>query len=204
MKLREDLLPSLAAYVRRLPNGLESYPQCQAKASLYRSALSDRPLPAEVVAALPRPLRDLVQTPPPVSSWVSEVHSHSLFCALYDTSFASPEAFERFTYERQRELFGGPMYAILLRLASPTRLIKGATKRWAAFHVGSELHVEKAVAGEGVLELRHPPGLWDELSSRGLIAGFRAALELSGAEGLDLRVVESRSDAARFVARWNT
>jgi len=67
--------PRLAEYVARLPEGLRSFPECRAKASLLRALLEARgERPLTLSAHAPRELVDLVRHPPMPSDWISEVH----------------------------------------------------------------------------------------------------------------------------------
>ena len=73
--MSSDRFPALEEYIAGLPDGLASHPQCQAKASLYRSLIDTKGLEPDDVDALPPDLRSLVIHPVPISSWIPEVHS---------------------------------------------------------------------------------------------------------------------------------
>lgn len=194
-------LPSLSSYLDSLPNGLDSYPEARAKASLYRSVLdADAPLD---VARLPAPLQHLITEPAPVSSWIPEVHSHAILLAVRDLRFSSDNAFIRFSYDRQRTLFSGRLYRVMLALASPSMLLRTAALRWRSFHRGSLFTVEDANATSARIRVDHPPGLWDGLLADAMAAGLRAVLDLSGAQDSHLSVYEQETDHLRMRGTWN-
>ena len=111
--------PALRAYVDQLPDGFDSHPDFVAKASLYRTVVDATPLAPDDVVALPDVLRSLIQHPLPVSSWIPEAHSHGVMLAVYDSQFGDAEAFERWAYDRQRELFASPLYGVAMKSSRP-------------------------------------------------------------------------------------
>lgn len=196
--------PRLVQYVQTLPEGLDSYPDCQIKASLYRALLDQVSLPSEVVEALPACLRALVEDPVPISGWVPTVRHMALRSAMCDVAFRSEEEFFQVTYDNQRALFRGPLYAILFRVGTPRLFIRGAGRRWTAFHRGTSLEVTSAQERSGSLSLTYPPHLWDTLGFGGLRSAFRATLELAGARDVVLEIEPVSPSLAHCVARWRS
>jgi hypothetical protein len=190
-------LPATAAYLAALPAGLASHPECQAKASLYRAFVGERAPPG-----LPEVLLDLVLHPRPVTAWIPEVYSHALLLAHYDMDGHDHESFARFTYDSQRALWNSKLYAFLMKLVSPARLITQAGSRWSQFHRGSDLSAEERGPGRGELILRHPPSLYDEISLIGLTEGLRAVLDVSRVRS-QLQLVERTDLGARWRVDWD-
>lgn len=199
----EALFPATAAYVARLPNGLDSHPDCQVKASLYRSALEGRPIPRAAIDALPPRLRTLVVNPAPVSAWIPEVQSLALLTAHLDACCSSLEDFERSCYLRQRRLFDSPLYRVVVKLATPNLLLRTAALRWGALHRGTTLVVERNERGVAHLNMEHPAQLWDEPTRLALTAGFRALLDLCGARNSTVEVTEASPTHMRLVGQWS-
>ncbi len=195
-------LPSLSKYLGALPHGLDSYPDARAKASLYRSVLDQSSI--EDVSVLPEPLRRLVTNPAPVSAWIPEVHSHALISAVRDICFESDAAFIQHMYDRQRGLFDGRLYRILLALASPSLLLRTAALRWSTFHRGSTFSVESTTTSEARVRIDHPPHLWDDLITDALVAGLEAVLDLSGAVDTNLLITEREPSVLRLHGTWQT
>jgi hypothetical protein len=189
--------PVTAAYLAVLPAGLDSYPQCQAKASLYRALVDDM-----TADGLPAPLRDLVVQPRPVTAWISEVHTHALLLAHYDMHGHDPASFAAFTYATQRALWSSKLYSILMKLLAPARMLAGASTRWSQFHRGTELHATPTDVGRAELVLRHPPLLYDAISLIGLTEGLRAALDVSRVTS-QLTMVASDELGARWQVSWS-
>ena len=195
-------LPSLSNYLDALPNGLDSYPDVRAKASLYRSVLDHGAI--EDVSVLPEPLRRLATDPAPVSAWIPEVHSHALMSAVRDLCFESDAAFVQHAYDRQRELFDGRLYRIMLALASPSLLLRTAALRWRTFHRGSTFSVESSDGTETRVRIDHPPHLWDDLLTDALVAGLEAVLDLSGAVDTKLVITDREPTVLRLHGTWRT
>ena len=196
------IFPAVAAYVGALPDGLDSHPTCQAKASLYRALLDFAPLAPGDLAGLPPVLVDLARHPAPVSSWIPEVRSHAMMLAVYDRAFPDLEAFAEHAYASQRALFNGPLYAIAMRLASPNMLIKTAALRWRLFHRGMVFQPILRGSGEASVELEYPPAVYEPILLRALCEAIRAILELSTLSGAEVRIVRCGSTSASLAARW--
>ncbi len=198
-------LPALAAYIDSLPFGIDSHAACMVKASVHRDALASRGLD-NVVDELPEALRALVLEPPPVTAWVPEVHAISIMTALRNRHFeagpAGLDAYEEWTYERNRRLLTKPLYRALFLVLSPERLLKGLGRRWAAFRRGTQLEVLESGGGRALLRLRYPTNLYDETALRGLAGAYRAAAEAAGAHESRIEMIERTARGARWEARW--
>ncbi len=198
----DEKFPALTEYLAGIPDGLESYPDCLAKASLYRGMVADRPLLQPVLAELPAPLRVLIEHPVPVSSWLPEVHSHALMLAVYDVHFGDLNAFTTWAYEQQRALFTGPLYSVAMRLVSPSLLFKTAPVRFSMFHRGARLVIVERRDNGGTARLEYPPGLYDSISRAGLCSGLTAALDLTIAGRASVEIVDSGDTYALVDAHW--
>jgi len=201
--LDTDHYPTLAAYLDGLPDGIDSHPACQAKASLHRSALETAPLPVEDIARLPNALIELLEHPVPVSSWIPEVHNHALLLAIYDRVFVDIEAFARHAYSTQRALFEGPLYAIAFRIASPELLIKTAGLRWRMFHRGITFKPVMDGKGHGRVQLDFPAGIYHPVLLRSLCEALRATLELATAKDAQVETARCGSTTATLSCRWH-
>jgi hypothetical protein len=199
----DDLrVPTVARYLRDLPDGLASYPECLAKASLLHSIREQGP---ELDAsALPSPLDELVTAPPPVSSWLPEVHTNAIMLAAFDLAFRTAggmAAFLEWVYERNRKLLSAPLYRVLFLVVSPERLLLHMEKRWAAFHRGTDLTLIERREGHARVRLTFPSKLHCEHSARGVGAALRAAADSAGAK--DCRVtVRPAEGQAEFEIDW--
>lgn len=190
--------PALRAYLDRLPEGLDSYPECRAKASLYRSILETLPIDD---TRLPEALRDLLRRPRPVTDWIPEVHSHAVLISQYDQHFRDLPSFVRHCYAAQRELWASKIYAFMMRFVSPVRLLASASQRWGQFHRGSELVAERSGERAAILRLTVPPHIYDEVALVGLTEGLRAVIDSSGTRS-EFAMVESDATGARWAVRW--
>lgn len=192
--------PRLADYVRRLPRGLDSYPDVLIKVLPIRKGLSDKPLPPD--PALPPAILRLLTMPLLPSSWASSAAVHGMLLAIADHHGMSDAQYVQWALVRNRSMLQEKIYHGLLALASPALLLRGASSRWGTFHRGIELVVEHTAAREASATLRFPSFLLNEVLARGLAAGIQAALEASRAKDLRFSVDAVTERSTRLSASW--
>ncbi len=195
-------LPHLAEYIASLPQGLDSYPQARAKASLYRSTIATWPSPASEVSGLPAPLRRLAEYPRPVSSWIPEAHSAALVLATRDLACTDDADFLDFCYQQQRTLFSGRLYAVLLKMTSPSTLLRTAAFRWRSLHRGSSLIVDHASTTGASVHVEQQPHVWNRLLGLAFVEGLRAVLDLCGVQDLTLVLDDVKPEALHVSGTW--
>ena len=193
-------LPKAAEYLASLPQGLESFPGCRVRditVEPYASAfgvLAGEP-------GLPTPVADLLRG---ITSGPSypEVVFQVAHLVVRDRVFSDDASFFEWISNANAMVFDKPILRNLMRLVSPTLIVLGATKRWAAFHTGSELTAERVVAtgdrAETLAHLKYPTGLFSRVFLLGLEQVFMAALLASRAR--DPRVSLGRVEGAGDVA----
>lgn len=189
------------AYLERLPQGLESYPETQQRPSGLRARLLEANARAHV-DALPEALRPLVLEPLD-SQWLSEVKVHALLLALGDVCFPTEVDFDAFSERTNRRVLGGPVYLMLFRLLGPQRVSRGASRRWEQFHRNSTLACQELTPTSGVYLLSAPPHHVPPAMIRGYGIGLRVALELSGGHAVDVSARVIDSERTEYVARWS-
>jgi len=195
-------LPRLASYLAALPGGLDAHPGCLAKGALVRNAFQDHLEVKARAAELPHALTRLLVDPPLAGEWIPEVHFVALFHALNDLLGLDDAAVLVRARSRNRTLFEGPTYRILMAVLSPMSLLRFAGKRWATFHRGSDLVVDGAV-DEGVrVRVTFPAGLFDPLILSAFGTAFEAALELSGARAPRVRLDHVEPGIGHYLAVW--
>jgi hypothetical protein len=192
--------PRLSEYMRRLPRGLDSYPDVLIKALPMRKALTDKPLPPD--PALPAPILRLLTMPLLASSWTSSAAVHGMLLALADHHRMSAAQYVEWALVQNRRMMEEKIYHGLLALASPTLLLRGASSRWSTFHRGIELVLDQTGEWEVSATLRFPSFLLNEMLARGLAAGIQAALEASRAKDLRFSVDAITDRSARMSATW--
>jgi hypothetical protein len=190
----------LDRYLAGLPAGLDSYPSCQAKGSIFRAMVEGTGLEP---GALPAPLRPLVVEPPIPSDWLPEAHLGALLLAAADRLGLDDQRFFAWARARNRALFEGTLYRALMALVSPERLARFAPMRWRAFHRGTSLELGR-VDDEGLrARISFPPGLFDGQLLIAYTAAFAAALDAAGAREVDVAIEEIAATSAVYRARWS-
>jgi hypothetical protein len=199
-------LPSLDNYLAQLPDGLRSYPDALAKATVIMP-FREGPVGAALreCGELPAPLRNLLEQPLAVSEWIPEVRLVGLIQTAYDVHFAhagGAEALQGYIRTTNRAVFKGPLYSILFAVVSPERLLTGAAQRWSAFHRGSKLEVAQRSAGRAVLVLTHPPNLFSNHSLHGHGTSFALAAEMAGGRDVHMSFERTGTDLTRYTIAW--
>jgi hypothetical protein len=197
----ERRLARLERYVAGLAGGLDAYPAALAKGALVRNLLEEEPV-AELLPALPEPLRTLVADPPIGSEWIPEAHFDALLLAVADARGLTDEQLLAWTRGRNRRLFSSPAYRILMAVAAPAQLLRFAGARWGNWHRGTTLEVD-GIADDGVrFSLEYPRGLLDGTMLRVYGEAFAAALELANAPTPEVEVIAEEPGLARYRASW--
>ena len=132
--------PRLGAYLAQLPAGLDSHPECTAKASVVRKVYEfarDNPL-----VGLPEPLQRLLDEPLPSSTWVPQAQVLAAIVAMVEARCFDPETEREWVRRAATHLFASSMYRILMWAATPRMVFKSAQIRWSAFFRGTRLESE--------------------------------------------------------------
>jgi hypothetical protein len=203
-------LPSLVAYLGRLPGGIASSPGALVKGSVVRASLEPAYLSAEwpLELGVPACVADLVLTPPDMRAWVPEAHYGALLAAIYDRWFPDDlPRFEAAMLEKARALLSGSRYRSLFVGASKTNPFERATERWSAFHRGSSLSV--TASGSGTVTLRldsldSPPQLFafGEMPRVDVVAGLVAAAEACLETPIRIERKEATAELATYALSW--
>ena len=190
-----------SAYLRDLPSGLDSYPACVAKASVYRAFLDATDL-SKVRDKLPPAARELVDRPLVHSSWVSEVRSTVLYLAARDLVFTSDEAFIDHFRVVNRQLISSPAYRVLFGLVGPRLLLQTLPRRFAALHRGVTVSGE-AAGNSGELLIEHPAHLIPRLIGRCYLTGLEVAVEAAGGKAPKAQLANFRPDRSLLTVTWS-
>ncbi len=201
--LDEARFPRLAEYLAGLPQGLATHPDCQAKGAMVRVLCPASPLVPET--GLPDEIRRLLVTPPLNSEWVQDTHFFGALLALADLHGFDAGRYATWVLEGSRNLFKSPVYKVL-SLASPSMLLSLGGATWGSTHRGTQLAIEDGpVHGKsGAARLTFPERhLTNPDVLTAIRAGLQVALELSNAQGFELRIAEVDATSATFHATWS-
>lgn len=193
--------PTLSSYLAALPHGLASYPECRTKGAILRSVLDDSPIGADP-SALPQTLQALIADRPPLTAWVSAVHTDAIFHAHCDLHAPTDEAMLAWTFERSTRVGRSQAYRHLLEVAGPRMLLRTGVRMHGFFQRGTELEIPELTATGATLVLSHPPHLHSRLNRLSNVALIRALIDLTGGQDGRAEMVETTSTHARYVASW--
>jgi len=192
---------ALDTYLNRLPAGLESYPNMTIKGAIFRQFLKGVDVDL-LRAALPPRLLSLVDNPPPANVWMPEVQSNAVFTVVAEVCFADEDAFMQYAYENNKEVLESPLYALLIRMLSPSRVVKLAAKAWGQMHKGTTLFADDHGAYT-LLRLDHPPHAYPRCMLLALSQGYLSAAHLAGEEAATAELIDEEVDGAAFKLNWN-
>jgi hypothetical protein len=192
--------PRTTSYLRRLPAGLLSHPQCESKASVYREAVRNLPRPL-ALEPLDPVLAEYVQDPLPMSAWVPEVVNTALYLAIADQVFDDDVAFLEWVSQFSQRVFEAPMYRLLMAVASPQRLATGGERRWSNFHTGVDYEI-KVLEGGTQGRFEYPHYLYDNLAVRATLKAIEAAYRASGARDARADLLSCTVTRAEFRVLW--
>lgn len=199
MTLDPARLPRASEYLASLPLGLRSFPNCRVRditVEPYAHAFGD--LASE--PGLPAPVADLLRGIT-VGPWYPEVVFQMAHLVVRDRVFDDDASFFEWIFNANANIFDRPILRNLMRLVSPTLIVLGSAKRWAAFHDGSELTTDRVRAtaerAQTFAHLRYPAGLFPLVFLSGLQHVFMAALLASRARQPQVKLerVESTTPA---------
>ncbi len=195
-------LPSMDRYLASLPNGLDSYPECQTKFSVLRTFVQPDESSA-LARVLPPKLAEVVRYPAPPSAWLFDVHATAIYLATAD-AITSPAAFVESAYNNNYALLDSAMYRVLFRLVGVKRMLSRSGENWATFHRGTTLSLRSfdAVGRKANLRLDAPSNLVPQLLADSYATGVRAAVEIAGGEAVSSVVTVHHSNYVDVSVTW--
>ncbi|MDP3275369.1 MAG: hypothetical protein Q8Q09_09260 [Deltaproteobacteria bacterium] len=194
--------PKMQRYLDALPRDLDSYPECQMKASVLRSFFADTERIA-LISRVPAPLASLLMALPPPSSWIPEVHTTAIFLAFADM-LGSDEQLIQHAYKTNVTLIDSNMYRILFRMVGVTRLLSKASVNWAQFHKGSIMALDSVDQRQQIasIAITTPPHHLPELMARAYATAIQAATELAGAKKVTSTLSRHEPTRSLITVKW--
>ena len=193
---------SLQAYLKQLPQGLESYPQFKLKGSVFRQFMDGIDAKA-LLPHLPSPLHTWVHEPPGDNGWIPEVHSWAVLAVSVDVVFDSLDAFQAYAYEVNHKAMGRPLYRALMAFISPERAVRVAGKTWSYIHAGSTLEVQELDGKRLELIIRHPRMAYPQFMLEALGGGFLAVARLAGEPETTVRYIRGAPEETHYELDWH-
>jgi hypothetical protein len=194
------IFPRTAAYLAALPGGLDAYPHCRVRTAVTREITDQFPKVLDgpgIDPAIVELLRGSIQR----QEWMPEAHGMLFRLLVRDVSFQTDADYHRWYYEIAGKIFAKPLYRVLMYVVSPTLVMLGAQKRWAAFREGTTLSA-KIDRNVGEIELKFPEKLYTELILVGFGEAFRASVVAARARNAKVELIEVAAERARWKASW--
>jgi hypothetical protein len=196
------LYKGVAAYLAQLPDGIRSYGDMVARASVFNKFFFDSPFRRDY-SRLPPEVAALVAKPPEPKAWVPEVYLTSVILGRVEQLAVSEKDFLAWCYQENRRMFMQPLNRLLVLAATPEMLLRGAASRFAEFHKGIGVSALPRGQREWELLMTHRPGLVPELVLRAYATAFTAAMEVSRLKEVRCELVECNPSHGRWRLTWS-
>jgi hypothetical protein len=204
MEIDASRFPLVAQYVKSLPQGLASYPDCKVRATVYEDLKKDFPQ-LDKMPDLPEVLRQALADSSK-KDWLPEVVGNALCILVRDSILQTDETFYAWYQKNMVRLYRKPLFRAMMLIFSPTLVVIGAAKRWTTFHIGSTLSAEPVQELDGRnqtgVTFSFPPHSFDLLLLRRLNISFRVALDGTRAKEPKVEMDATGPASAHYVASW--
>jgi hypothetical protein len=194
------VFPRTAAYLADLPGGLDAYPRCRVRTSVTREITDQFPQALDTPGIDPTVV-ELVRGAIRRDEWMPEAYGLAVRLVVRDILFQTDADYHRWYYEIAGKIFAKPIYRVLMYVVSPTLVMLGAQKRWAAFREGTTLSA-KIDRNQGEIELKFPEKLYPELILVGFGEAFRASVVAARARNAKVELIEAAVQHARWRISW--
>jgi hypothetical protein len=194
--------PHATAFLDALPQGFDSFPECECLRETYEGARA-RVREGGDPGALPGPVQRYFDEDED-RKWIPEVIGLTLQMMMFDLE--GEEAGVQWFYDDAKRIFEGPIMRFLMKLMSPTLVVMGASSRWGALRRGSTLTaspVKKDTEhNRAIATLEFPDGLYPELFLRGLEQSFKAAVDGARGNDVDVKLTNIEPGRAAYEVTW--
>ena len=194
--------PRTAQWLASLPDGLDSYPECQVKGSMVRGYSEFMPEGVDL-QRLPAPVRDLVTDPPLVSAWISETKMIALCLAFRELYFETDAGYLSWVEESLETMLAGRLYRVLFSVISPARMAKSAAKRWKALRLGTRREMVEFNDNGNLGRITYPENLYHPLYVEITLRGFMVIYRMSKAPAPVGRIVSHSPTAVLLEVRYD-
>lgn len=189
-------------YLASLPNGISSYPLARSKMAGLNALVSG--FEDEIVDAVPSEVRGILRSPPPLSSWVTEVEAQCALIALRQNVFRDDDAYVSHARIRGRGVMDGPLYRAVFRVFSSSRVARLTQSAWGLFHKGTTNEVIESHSTHIVVRMHYPRRIFLPVVMRGFLSAGEEALKIGGAEGVRSEVVSMEDTSSLARLEWRS
>lgn len=204
-ELTEGLLtpafPRVERYLARLPVGIDSYPECTAKASVFRAFSESRSLRGFAWRSVDPKIAAMLRTPFAATDWLPQVGVMASILAIADHHRLDEERTMAWFRECNVSLLSNRMYAALMSLGSPAMLVKLGSLRWGMLHRGIGFGITLGDRGADAT-ITYPPFLYSDVLLRGQGEGLCTALAMSRAKNCSYTIVRSTPRSCVYHFDW--
>lgn len=202
MDLDPTRFPRAHQYLKSLPAGLDSFPECQINVHVLDHVAMDHPQLAMATMS-PKEIRDVLAGHK--GEWVTEATAGVVYMMVRDLCPLDKD-FLAWNFKNIARLFDRPLYRAMMRVLSTSLVVMGSTKRWSTFHRGTTMTAETVITLEARRVARatldFPEGLFNDLMLLQHCSTLEAALVASHATEPRAEYRRVGTGKAEFTASW--
>jgi len=188
-------------YLDGLPAAENAYPQCSMKAAFVN--LTRERTPFVATPDMPDWLKAFIDARWPATEWVPLVQCNAWVLAMIDGLWGgSVERYLRFNYETNLDYAKSPMFKLLYMMISPGFLMRHVPLAFRRGIRGPGFTVLRSEPGLATVQIAFPHGLYDEVIAQGWTAAFRAMLEATGTNDVQVVLAKHSPMLATYDATW--
>ncbi|MBF0360242.1 MAG: hypothetical protein HQK49_04485 [Oligoflexia bacterium] len=202
----ESKFPRISTYLKKLPNAINSYPDCVLDSEIYPHI--GKLFPDLLVDESIDPFFKMLLGEKKNVKWVSEVIGNVLMLIIRTKKFSTDQEF--LNWYRANVLgilLKKPFLKIILYVVKPSLAVVGATKRWGAMRRGTTFTSSDIQKGgnkfSAVITFQYPANLFNDpmLLTRYSFTTVDV-IEMCGAKNIYQRIDIVANDCCKFHLQW--
>ncbi len=171
-----SVYPRVDAYLRSLPDGIDSHPTCGEKASIVHTWIAASP-PLRHAELLPPAARRLLEVPPAEFVWVPVVHANALYLAIADEHFPDDDAYVAFCRDNNATLLRSSRYRTIVNVATPRAFLLAAKIGFQRLHRGTTMAISQSSPSSIAIRVSWPASAWPRLLAAALGTAWEVGVE---------------------------
>jgi len=192
--------PRVAAYLAQLPQGLDSYPECQVQGGVVRTMRTDIDVRVDPTG-LPAPVAALFLQPDAMPEWLPEVHACAMTLAIAE-ALGSDEAFLAHDKAAQHRFYASVAFRVLTAFVPVQTLLNVSAPRWSALHRGTRLTITTLGSNEAAARIDFPAQLWPPVIGKMIANNFQAGLLTAQTKAVSVSLLDADATHFDFRAAW--
>lgn len=197
-----SLFPATAAYLARLPDGINSFPQCETRREYNDIILKEFPKDPKH-PKLPPDIAKAIAFSTDKRGWVPDTHCLVHMHVVLDLHFGTPEKFFARHFQWTREMTADVYYRAAMYCVSPALTMIAAGALWSRSSRGTT-----AVSREGPIPksrfftLNFPLGMYDRFNVEAVFVSGKAIITQPSGKDIKYEIIEIGESSGTCLYTW--